>query len=309
MSLQTLILLVLKASIVLSVLAVGLRASLQDATYLFRRPGLLLRALLAMNVLTPLFAIALVLLFDLARAVEIALVALAVSPIPPVLPKKMLKAGGGESYVIGLLAAVGALSIVFVPLAMEIFEQVFNTRLQMTFVSIAALVFITILLPLGLGITVHTLAPAVAARLTKPISLIATLGLLASALAILVGAAPAIWLLVGNGTFPAMAAFVVFGLAVGHLLGGPGPENRASLAFATAARHPGIAIAIAHANFPEEKLALAAVLLFLLVNALVSIPYQLWIKQQSPAVASEVKASPQYQSPTDEARSGMARPP
>ena len=275
----------LKASILLIVLAIGLRASLQDATYLFRRPGRLLRALLAINVLMPFFAVAIALLFDLNRAVEIALVALAVSPIPPLLPKKMLKAGGSESYVIGLMIAMGLLAIIFVPLAMEILEQVFNVPLKMTFASIAVLVFTTLMLPLGVGITLHTLIPALAERLTKPISVIASIGLLGCVVAILFAAAPAIWTLIGNGTVLALAAFVVFGLAVGHALGGPGPEHRTSLAIATASRHPGIAIALAHANFPEQRLAMAAVLLYLLVNALVSVPYHFWIKRQVPDVA------------------------
>ncbi|MGH9882109.1 MAG: hypothetical protein ACRD6N_11795 [Pyrinomonadaceae bacterium] len=93
MTLQTLIPLALKASIVLLVVGLGLKASLKDATYLFRRPGQLLRALLAMNVLMPLFAVAVAVIFDLTPAVKIALVALAVSPIPPVLPNKAMKAG------------------------------------------------------------------------------------------------------------------------------------------------------------------------------------------------------------------------
>ena len=70
------------------------------------------------------------------------------------------------------------------------------------------------------------------------------------------------------------------GLAIGHLLGGPAPENRTSLAISTASRHPGIALALAQANFPAEKLVLAALLLYLLINAIVSIPYILWAESK-----------------------------
>jgi bile acid:Na+ symporter, BASS family len=58
------------------------------AVHLFRRPGQLVRGLVAMNLLMPMFAVALAVMFDLNPAVKIALVALSVSPIPPVLPKK-----------------------------------------------------------------------------------------------------------------------------------------------------------------------------------------------------------------------------
>ena len=51
MSLQKIILIVLQVSVLLNVFAIGLRASMHDATYLFRRPAELVRALLSMNVL------------------------------------------------------------------------------------------------------------------------------------------------------------------------------------------------------------------------------------------------------------------
>ena len=290
MSLQTLILFVLKASILLNVFAIGLKAGVHDATYMFRRPGKLAKALLAMNILMPLFAVAFVLAFHLKHAVEVALVALAVSPVPPILPRKLRKAGATESDTIGLLVAVGILAIVFVPAAMEILERVFHVPLRMTFASVAALVFITIILPLALGIAVHTLAPVAADRLVNPIAKIASIALLLSAVVILFSGAPAIWELTGNGTLVAIAAFVLVGLLIGHFVGGPKPENRTGLALATASRHPGIAIALAVANFPEEKLAISAVLLYLLVNILVSIPYHILTKRKTQEVVTEVKA-------------------
>jgi BASS family bile acid:Na+ symporter len=290
MNLQTLIPIVLKVSVLLNVFAIGLRVSAQDATYLFRRPGELARALLAMNVLMPLFAVILISSFDLRPAVRIALVALSLSPIPPLLPNKMVKAGGTDSYAIGLLTAVGLLAIIFVPFAVEIIERVRQVPLQMTAASIATLIFVTTMLPLGLGVAVHSFVPALAERMAKPIAQIAGIGLLACVVAILFAAAPAIWTLVGNGTVIALAAFVLFGLTIGHFLGGPVPENRTSLALSTASRHPGIALALAQANFPEQKLAMAAVLLYLLVNAIVAIPYLLWTKRRQAVVQNQVRA-------------------
>jgi BASS family bile acid:Na+ symporter len=282
MNLQSLIPLVLKASVLLNVFAIGLRASAQDATYLFRRPRKLASAILAMNVVMPVLAVAMVIVLDLDPAVNIALVALSVSPIPPLLPKKLVKAGGTASYAVGLLITIGLLSIIFVPLAMEVIERVLKVPLQMSTISLATLIFTTVLLPIGLGAAVHRFVPSVAERLAKPITQVAVIGLLACVVAILFVAAPMIWALMGNGTGIALAAFVLVGLAVGHVLGGPEPENRTALALSTASRHPGIAVAIAQTNFPEQKLAMAAVLLYLLVNAVVSIPYQAWAKRRIP---------------------------
>jgi BASS family bile acid:Na+ symporter len=291
MNLQKLILVVLQVSVLLSVFAIGLKASFQEATYLFRRPGELVRALLAMNVLMPVFAVVLISVFEFHPVIRIALVALSLSPIPPLLPSKLVKEGGTNAYAIGLLVAISLLAIFIAPLAIEVIELVRKVPLQMTPASVAKVIFITALLPIGFGIAVHALVPTLAQRIAKPIALISIIALLVCMVAMWIAAGPSMWALMGNGTVIALAAFVLAGLAIGHLLGGPRPENRTSLALATASRHPGIALAIAAANFPEEKLAGAALLLYLLVNAVVSIPYLLWIKRRRTEVENQLEES------------------
>src|ERR1044072_2794363 len=287
MSLQALIPIVLNASLFLLVVTIGLKASVHDVTYLFRRPGELVRMLLAMNVLMPLFAVALVLMFDLHPVVKIALVALSVSPIPPLRPIRLTGAGATESYAVGILIAGSVLAIVFVPLAMKILELVFHLPLHMTMASIAGVVFVWVLLPIGLGVAVRSLAPRPAELLAKPFFLIGAVGGLACVVAVLFAAAPGIWSLIGNGTIIALAAFVIVGMAVGHFLGGPNPEDRTALALSTASRHPGIAIAIAQTNFPQQKLAMAAVLLYTLVDLIGSLVYRKLTKPRRSENADE----------------------
>ena len=228
----------------------------------------------------PLFAVTLALAFDLKSAVKIALVALSVSPVPPILPKKALKAGGKEDYALGLLVAAATLAIIVISVALELFKRVFAVPVQTSPTSVLVLVLTTVLAPLALGIAIRAAAPAFAEMVAGPMSMVATVLLLVSALPVIITARHAIFSLVGDGTLVAFAAFTLVALIVGHLLGGPESENRLVLALSTASRHPGVAIAIAHANFPAQKLALAAVLLFLIVNAIVSAPYLAWPKRQ-----------------------------
>ena len=291
MNLQKLILFGLTASALLNLFSIGLKASLEDATYLFRRPGELLRAFLSIYVLMPVFVVALISLFDFNPAVRIALVALAVSPIPPPIPSKMVKSGGTESYVLGLHVAIGSLAIIFVPLAMEIIERVRNVELHVTGGPLVKVVFISVLIPIAAGIGLHKLAPSLSERVAKPLTMISGIGLLVCIVVVWIASAPAMWSLIGNGTVLALVAFVVAGLAIGHLLGGPETENRTSLAISTASRHPGVALLLAGANFPAQKLVTTVVLLYLIVNAVVSIPYLLWIKRQQPMVEHEMKAT------------------
>jgi BASS family bile acid:Na+ symporter len=269
MNLQSAILLVLKISIALNVFALGLNATLADATHLFRNPRDLGRVFLSMNVVMPALALALVLTFDLHQAVKIALVALSVSPVPPIFPKKALKGGGKDDYTVGLLVATALLAIIVIPITMEIFERISGVPLQMLASSVAVLVFATVLAPLLAGIALRAVAPALAERVAKPIGILAMVLLIVSILPVLFGSMRTILSLVGDGTLLSFAGFALVGYFVGHWLGGPEPENRSVLALATASRHPGIAVAIAHANFPEQKLAVPAIVLYLLVSGIV----------------------------------------
>src|SRR5262245_66038465 len=104
MVLKQLVMLGLQISIVFTVFSYGLKTRATDLLYVVKRPGLLMRSLLAVFVIMPVFAFALARLFDIRRVVEISLVALAISPVPPLLPMKERKAGGESSYALGLLA-------------------------------------------------------------------------------------------------------------------------------------------------------------------------------------------------------------
>ena len=289
MNLATLIPLAMKASIILLVFVLGLNVRPQDAAYLFRRPGKLMRSLLSMNVVMPLFAAGVVAAFELHPAVEIALIALAVSPIPPLLPRKSLKAGGEASYTFGLLVAAALLAIVFVPVAVDLLGIAFGRPARISPAAIAQLVLLTVIGPLAAGRVVRWVAPGFSERMAKPVSMGATILLFASVLPVLFTAWPAIVSLIGNGTVVAIAAFILVGLAAGHLLGGPDPDDRTVLAFCTAFRHPGVAIAIAGANFPGQKLVSAAVLLYLLVSAVVSFLILAWRRRQQARIAGAAK--------------------
>ena len=77
----------------------------------------------------------------------------------------------------------------------------------------------------------------------------------------------------------AAALVAAAALLVGHELGGPDDVNRPVLALASAMRHPAVAIAIARAAFPDDKLVAPAVLLQFVVAALAALPYSRWAKR------------------------------
>jgi BASS family bile acid:Na+ symporter len=285
MTLASLILLALQSSIFLLVLSIGLNADFGSAFQLFVRPAALLRALVSMGVVVPAFAVAVVVAFELPHAVEVAIVAIALSPVPPFLPLKAMKAGGRQAYTIGLLVAASAISIVWVPLFLQLISPLFPTRLGIQPASIAKLVAFSVLLPLATGMLVRHFLPALAGRTARPLMLTAALLIAVALIPVLVAEWRAILSLIGNGTVLALAALVAVGLTAGHLSAGSDSGERTVLALASGTRHPGVAVALAHANFPDDKLVLPAVLLYLVVCTLVSIPYVQWTRRGRPSEA------------------------
>jgi len=277
MSARALVMAALFGGIVLTGVAVGCRATWSDATTLLRDRGALIRSMLSMFIVAPILASIVARTFDLHPAVKIALVASSVSPVPPFLPTKAMGAGGERQYVIGLLVAASVLSILFVPLALDVFELVFALPLEISPLRIARTVSITVLLPLAAGMLLRRFAPALADRFAKPIGIVATVLLGLGVVAILAKEGPGMWALVGNRTLLAMAVFAAAALAVGHLLGGRIEGDRAALALSTASRHPGVPIAIAAVNFPDQPLVVPAVLMLALVGMIVAVPYLKWI--------------------------------
>lgn len=241
---------------------------------MLRNPRQLVRALLPLYIVIPLVAGVMISIFsNIHPAAKIALFALSVSPIPPLLPKKQLKAGGTASYIIGLLVAMSILAIAVVPLLIELFEIAFKRSAGIPPIVVAQIVLTVILVPLAIGLAVRYTLPTLAERAAKPLSSGASVFLLIGVLFILFNAIPAIISLIGNGTLLTIIIFVLIGLTAGHSFGGPDPDDRTALALSTASGHPGMALAIANINFPEQKLSFAAIALYLLVNAIVTIPY------------------------------------
>lgn len=262
-------------------LALGVRAA--DIRPLLRSPGLLIRSVLAMFVIMPLLALGLAKWFDFRHAIEVALVAMALAPIPPILPNKQIKAGGNPARTLGVFTLTAIVAVVLIPLAVELIGRVFGRDLSVGSGTIFKMVAISLLLPAIAGLLVRQFAPNLAARIARPLSIVATVLLVVAIIPVLIKVLPALMALVGDFTLVAIIAFVVIGLLVGHVLGGPDPGDRAVLAIAASTGHPGIAIGIANAANPDDPGIPAAVLLVLLVGAIASTPYVMWRKRSKGA--------------------------
>jgi bile acid:Na+ symporter, BASS family len=278
--LRELIPIVIKLSIVLLVFALGLHADWRDAISVFRQPRLLLRSILAMAILMIAFVVVIASVFDLQPAIKIAILALAVSPVPPLLPTRQQMAGGSGSYAIGLVVAAALIAIVSMPFFVGVLGVYFHAEAHLQFRQVAAIVAVSVIAPLAAGMFVRYVAPEFTERIVRPVSMFANVLLVVAALIVIFNISETIWGMIGHGVLVVLALFTLVGIAIGHFLGGPNPDDRTVLALATGTRHPGLAMAIASINFPDQKVAvLAVVVCHVIVGLILSIPYLIWRKR------------------------------
>jgi BASS family bile acid:Na+ symporter len=270
--------LALQSSIMLTVLGFGITATWQQAAYLLRTPSLLARTVLSMNIIMPIIAAVLVSIFPLRLEVKAALVALAISPVPPMIQRSQLKAGGRREYVVGLMVAMSVLAIVLVPLTVVILNRILGSAGVVTPLAVAKIMLKTVLAPLFIGLLVHQWFPA-AEKASGAILAVAGILLVAGVVLLLFGLWPITRSFLGNGVGVMLAVLAAIGLGVGHLLGGPLNGDRTVLAISTSSRHPAVALAIATSGpltAAAVKPELAIILLYVVIAAIVSIPYKRW---------------------------------
>jgi BASS family bile acid:Na+ symporter len=279
MGLTTYLLLALKASIALLIFAVGLGSRLKDFTYLTQRPGVMLRSLLAMYVLVPLLALAAVKLLHLPPGVELALLVLAISAGAPLLPRKLMRLGN-EEYVFSLVVISSLLAIVTVPAWLTVLEPQFPRLDTVEPAKVAVVLGKSFLLPLLLGMAARWLLRDASDRVSD--ALLKAVGIVFSACALTLLATH--WQLIAaifGLPLLALGGFTFAALGVGHLMGGPDPNDRTALAVTCATRHVGVAMVIAAATPGPRTVVL--IVAYMLASALVIIPYMKWRGRVTPA--------------------------
>ena len=266
------LLLLLKLSVGGIILAIGMDSTPRDMAYLWRRPGLLLRSLLAMYVLVPLAALILVKALTLSPGVEIGLLVLAVSAGAPLLPRKLLHIGDG-AYIFSLVVTSTLLAIVLVPAWLAALGPQFGNPPNLESSRVAWVLAKSFFLPLAVGMLVRWFFPTFAQQVGDRLMAIAGLVLTVCALALLI----LHWDVLLEAGWPGvltLAALIVLALAIGHWLGGPAEEDRTALAIACSTRHLGIAVLVA-ASLPGPRTAVI-IAVYILTSAVISIPYLRW---------------------------------
>jgi bile acid:Na+ symporter, BASS family len=275
----TILKIVAPLSVALAVFAQGLKISpSQVMGYFQERPWLMLRSLVAVLVLVPAAALAIILFLEPSREVAVGLAILVACPPAPLMLKSAPKMGGGSAaYMASLHLSLAALAFITVPIVLYLISMPLGFHADVDLFKMAMILGRTILIPICLGMAVRSLFPTFADMNGPRLDKAGAIGLLTVLLFAAAKFFP--WLLeMDSRSYLVMGIVSAMALSIGHLLGPRDPHERTTLAVESGVRHPVLAITIAASNFSPEK-ALPVLVPCVLVFIVIALVYLLLRKR------------------------------
>jgi predicted Na+-dependent transporter len=268
--------------------ALGLGLSATELALVRHRPFLLLRALLGTCLLVPLLAL-LLLKLPLAAGVSApagyAIALMAICPSAPLTLRKAHLARGKRELAASLQVAAALLAVVTVPLLAWLFSSVFSVeRWAITPGAVFLQVVTAQLLPLAGGIGLRLWQPAWAQRWEGRFDRLADGLVLLLTVVLLVATLPGVVSFFSRDglALGLMAVMTLGSLAIGYLLAGRDPIARTTAPLVTSMRNPGLALVFASSHGAQLKDLKVAILAYVLITGLLSLPFVRWRKLQGP---------------------------
>jgi bile acid:Na+ symporter, BASS family len=252
--------------------ATGLGVSFGDLAGVVKNAGLLARAALANYVLVPAAAILLLYLFHTAPMVTAGFLLVAVCPAAPFAPPLTAMARGNVNVAVGLMVVLAASSAILAPILLSFLLPLMarGANLKIDTFKIVTTLLMTQILPLGIGMLVHSRLQKHAAKLRQRANLLsAVLSLVVFALIISLQyktLAEIRW--VG---FVGLILLILLCLTAGWIVGGQVIGIRRAVSLTTAARNVGVALVIATASFPDSAAVTAVIVVAIFQTVLLTL--------------------------------------
>lgn len=259
-------------------LTMGINFSLRDLFAFWKRSGLVFRAQLAVSLMMPALTLILLWLIHPPNAVIVGLVLLAASPGAPLLTKRVQMAGGSFNYGASLQITLSLSAVLITPLILSVSGLIFPiATATVDSLQIAKQVALVQLLPLSIGLGLRQIGSEIADEIGDFLTITANILFIVLTIFLLV---LSLDLIPNLGTLPIVLILVIASccLLIGHLLGGPASETRATVAIASIARNVSLALFIAILN--QQTQAIPVILSYLILAALVAFPYSAWMRRK-----------------------------
>ncbi len=264
------------ASIVGSMLAMGLGLTLSQIMQPLKNVRLVVLALLANFVLVPLLAYGISLIIPLEDSLKIGLMILATSAGAPFLVLEAQGAKANLALAVGLMTLLMVVTIFFLPLVLPLLL----TDIDVDAWSIAKSLIVLMLIPLILGLLVRSSSPDTAQKWQPVMNKIGGLGIIILLVVGLGLNAANVISLIGTGGFLALLLFIAGSLLIGFVIGGRDPGVRNVTGLGTAQRNVSAAIVVTLQNFADTN-ALPFVLVASILIPLNLLPTARWLGQRA----------------------------
>lgn len=231
-------------------LSIGLSQGLANLFLLWRQRSLFIKCLLASFVVVPIAAIAINQVLPLSFPIRVGLATMAICPGAPMIYKKLLKGKASSELAGSYQITMGILAVIFVPIWINVLSNLYPSDAVVDSATIFKQVASAQLVPIIIGVAIKEAFSEFADDWEPTISKIGNFLLLGVVFLIMAVALPKVLTI---GIVPVIAAilFAIACIVSGHILAGPEPKNRLTIAVANSTRNAGLALAIATMNFED----------------------------------------------------------
>jgi BASS family bile acid:Na+ symporter len=230
-----------------SMLSVGFSYTLRELIEPLRNTRLVIGALVANFVLAPLLAYAITGFLSLGEGREIGLLLVAVAAGAPFVIKLTQAADGDLALAAGLLVLLVVITIGYMPIVVPLIAP----EAEVSALSIAMPLVLTMLLPLGIGLFVDAKFESLADRLQPIMNKVSSAALVVLLVATVLTHGGRLLDVLGTGAILAALLFIAGAFVIGYLLGMTGRGTREELGLATAQRNIAAATVVATQSFGD----------------------------------------------------------
>ena len=246
--------------VVSSVLSVGLRLTVSQVMAPLRRGRLVALSLLANFVVAPAVAVSITKMMSLSEPAAIGLILLGAAAGAPFLPKIIEVVKGDLAFSVGLMVLLMVGSLAYLPLVLPFLLP----GVSVDSLRIAQSLFVTMILPLSVGLLLKARRESLAVRLRPLMHRLCNISLIVALVLIPAMNLQSLREIVGTRAIPAALLFIVALFGAGYILGGPKDETRQVLGFGTAGKNMPAALLIGSQNFDDPNVAIMVILVSLL---------------------------------------------
>lgn len=248
-------------------LAVGLTTTPAALRAAWSERGLVVAALIVLEIIVPLVALATVEVVPLGMFATAIIAVMAVCPGAPMI----VRATHDRALGMVIVGLVSLLAPVTVAVWLTVLARVLPFRVSIRPAVVAELTLLKIVVPLAIGVVVVTAWPRVARVLARVALGVFIVGFgIALVLALIKG----LPVLARTGPWAFVALFIVVAasIALGHWAGGPRLEDRSALATIAVLGNPALGAAVIAASFGSQDV-LALVAAYVIGRTLMLVPY------------------------------------